>query len=152
MSSFPDISRLQQLSAVELKSFWLAHLGGSMPAHLPKFMLPRLLAYRLQVQQFGGLSKAAAHFLDQIADDMAAGREPALPYPVDQKLKPGSVIVREHDGVHHRVMVLEEGYAWSGKTYGSLSAVAKAITGTSWNGQRFFGLKEKRHTASEVLA
>ena len=75
-----------------------------------------------------------------------------MPYPGNQRLKPGSVIVREHDGVDHRVMVLDEGYAWNGKTFGSLSSVARAITGTNWNGQRFFGLKEKRAGAEGAAA
>jgi hypothetical protein len=143
MSAMLDINRLQEFSTTELQSLWRTHLGGAMPTHLPKFLLPRVLAYRLQVQQHGGFSKAATRFLDQIADDLEAGREPMMPYPNDQKLKPGSVIVREHDGVHERVMVLEDGYAWNGKTFGSLSSVAKAITRTNWNGQRFFGLKGK---------
>ena len=63
---------------------------------------------------------------------------------MEQRLKPGVVIMREHNGVHQRVMVLDEGFAWNGKSFGSLSAVAKAITGTNWNGQRFFGLDRKR--------
>jgi hypothetical protein len=95
------------------------------------------------VQQTGGLSKAASRFLDQVAIDLEAGREPSLPYPAEQRLKPGVVIMREHNGVHQRVMVLDEGFAWNGKSFGSLSAVAKAITGTNWNGQRFFGLDRK---------
>jgi hypothetical protein len=152
MNALPDISRLQHLSSADLETAWRRHLGGSVPAHLPRVMLARLLAYRLQVQQHSGLSKATTRFLDQIADDLEAGREPAMPYPNDQKLKAGSVIVREHDGVHQRVMVLGDGYAWNGKTYGSLSAVAKAITGTNWNGQRFFGLKEKQVAAAGATA
>ncbi len=88
-------------------------------------------------------AKAAVKFLDGIAADLAAGRDPEVPYPEDRRLKPGTFLVREHGGVQHRVMVLEEGYAWNGKTFASLSAVAKAITGTNWNGQRFFGLDRK---------
>jgi hypothetical protein len=137
------MQNIQDLSSTELETFWRTHLGGAAPVHLPRFLLHRLLAYRLQVQEHGGLTKPATRFLDQIADDLAAGQEPAMPYPDEQRIKPGSVIVREHDGVHHRVMVLAEGYAWNGKTFGSLSSVARAITGTNWNGQRFFGLKGK---------
>ncbi len=102
-----------------------------------------MLAYRLQVQRFGDLPKSAVKFLDGIAADLAAGKDPDVPYPEDRRLKPGAVLVREHGGGQHRVMVLEEGYAWNGKTFASLSAVAKAITGTNWNGQRFFGLDRK---------
>lgn len=59
-------------------------------------------------------------------------------------LRPGTVLVREHAGALHRVMVLKEGFAWNGQTYPSLSRVARAITGTSWNGPRFFGLDKSR--------
>jgi hypothetical protein len=152
MSNTIDITKLQEASIAELGSIWRIHLGGTVPVHLPKFLLFKLLAYRLQVQQHGGLPKSIGRYLDQIADDLVAGRVPNMPYPNDQKLKAGSVIVREHDGVHQRVMVLEDGYAWNGKTFGSLSAVAKAITGTNWNGQRFFGLKEKRVDVARASA
>lgn len=102
-----------------------------------------MLACRLQVQRFGDLPKSAVKFLDRIASDLAAGKDPEVPYPEDRRLKAGAVLVREHDGMQHRVMVLEEGCAWNGKTFASLSAVAKAITGTNWNGQRFFSLDRK---------
>jgi hypothetical protein len=59
-------------------------------------------------------------------------------------LKSGALLVRERKGRMERVMVLEEGYAWNGAVYRSLSQVAKAITGTNWNGHRFFGLKPRR--------
>ena len=109
--------------------------------------MARLFAYRLQVQRSGDLSKKALGFLQRIAAEIEAGKNPEVPYPDDRRLKPGSVLVREHDGVQHRVMVLSEGYAWGGKTFASLSAVAKAITGTNWNGQRFFGLDKGRMKA-----
>jgi hypothetical protein len=142
----PDLSKLPDLSFNELDTLWRTYLGGTVPKQLPKFLQSRMLAYSLQVQQTGGLSKAATRSLDQAAIDLEAGREPSLPYPAEQRLKPGIVIMREHDGVHQRVMVLDEGFAWNGKTYGSLSAVAKAMTGTNWNGQRFFGLDRKLAT------
>jgi Protein of unknown function (DUF2924) len=140
---FPDLSNLPELSVSELDTLWRTYLGGAMPKQLPKFLQSRMLAYSLQVQQTGGLSKMTSRFLDHAAIDLKAGREPLLPYPAEQRLKPGIVIVREHNGVHQRVMVLDEGFAWNGKSFGSLSAVAKAITGTNWNGQRFFGLDRK---------
>jgi hypothetical protein len=131
------------LTAAELEKLWRPHFNERVPVHLPKSLLSRLLAYRLQVDQQDGLSKMASRFLDQVAIDLEAGREPSLPYPAEQRLKPGTVIMREHDGVHQRVMVLDEGFAWNGKSFTSLSAVAKAMTGTNWNGQRFFGLDRK---------
>jgi hypothetical protein len=139
----PDLSELPELSVNELDALWRTYLGGTMPKQLPKFLQSRMLAYRLQVQKTGGMSKMTSRFLDQVAIDLEAGREPSLPYPSEQRLKPGIVIMREYNGVQQRVMVLDEGFAWNGRTYGSLSAVAKAMTGTNWNGQRFFGLDRK---------
>jgi hypothetical protein len=144
-----DLARLLEMSAIELQGAWRSHLGGLPLDHLPKFLLARLLAYRLQVQQFGDLSKATAVLLDRIACDLDEGRQPTIPYPNERRVKPGSVLVREQEGAQQRVMVLDEGYAWNGKTYSSLSAVAKAITGTNWNGQRFFGLDRKSERAGQ---
>ncbi len=131
------------MPAAELEAVWKTQLGGACPSDLPKFLLARLLVYRLQAHKLGDLSKAAAKFLDDVEADLEAGREPKVPYPDERRLKPGSVLVREHDGAQQRVMVLDEGFAWNGKTFASLSAVAKAITGTNWNGQRFFGLDRR---------
>lgn len=141
-----DIASLPQMTAVELQTAWRSHVGGTPPSGLPKSLFARLLAYRMQVQCRGDLPRAAIRFLDGIADDVKAGKDPKVPYPEDRNLKLGSVLVREHDGTQHRVMVLNEGYAWDGKTFASLSAVARAITGTNWNGQRFFGLDRKKNT------
>ena len=139
-----DLARLPGMTAAELETVWRSHLGGSPSARLPKSLVARLFAYRIQVQCSGDLSKQALGFLQRIAAEIEAGNDPEVPYPADRRLKPGSVLVREHDGVQHRVMVLDECYVWSGKTFASLSAVAKAITGTNWNGQRFFGLDKSR--------
>ena len=139
-----DLARLRGMTAAELETVWRRHLGGSPSARLPKSLVARLFAYRLQVQRSGHLTKQALGFLQRIAAEIEAGKNPDVPYPDERRLKPGSFLIREHDGVQHRVMVLDEGYAWSGKTFASLSAVAKAITGTNWNGQRFFGLDKSR--------
>ena len=65
-------------------------------------------------------------------------------------LTPGTVLVREWDRKSHRVMVLADGFAWNGQTYESLSKIAFAITGTRWNGPRFFGLRDKQAPTSEA--
>ena len=113
------------------------------PDHLPKSLLAKLLAYRLQEQQQGGLSKKAIAYLKRVETDLRESRAPETPYPEEQKLKPGCQLLREHEGIDHRVNVIDGGFEWQGKTYLSLSSVAKAITGTNWNGHRFFGLKTK---------
>lgn len=143
-----DLARLPQMTADELQVAWRSHLGGLPPSGVPKSLFARLLAHRVQIQCCDDLSRTTVRFLDGIAADLEAGKDPELPYPEDRRLKPGSVLVREHDGIHHRVMVLDEGYAWSGKAFASLSAVAKAITGTNWNGQRFFGMDRKKNARS----
>ena len=142
-----DLERLPGMTTAELETIWRSHLGGSPSARLPKSLVARLFAYRLQVQRSGDLSKQAMGFPQRIAAEIEAGKNPEVPYPEDRRLKPGSVLVREHEGLQLRVMVLDEGYAWSGKTFASLSAVAKAITGTNWNGQRFFGLDKSKGKA-----
>ena len=62
----------------------------------------------------------------------------------EPRLRPGTVLMREHCGVRHTVTVTPDGFIWHDRNYPSLSAVARAITGTSWNGRRFFGLRMKR--------
>jgi hypothetical protein len=96
------------------------------------------------------LSKRALAYLKVIESDLRNGRVVETPYLDEQKLKPGCQLVREHEGIDHRVTVVESGYDWNGTTFGSLSSVAKAITGTNWNGYRFFGLKAKAQTSAEV--
>jgi Protein of unknown function (DUF2924) len=134
---------LTNLAAAELEKLWRLHLSERVPDHLPRSLLSRLLAYRLQVEQRGELSKKTIAYLRVIEADIRAGKESETPYPSEQKLKPGCQLRREHEGVHHCITILDGGYEWESKTYPSLSSVAKAITGTNWNGHRFFGLKTK---------
>lgn len=143
--SLVDLSSLPSMSVEQLAQIWRREFGRSAPARLPKSLLMRLLAYRLQAQEHGDLSRESIRMLDRIADELEQDRDrdEVIGPVLDSRLKPGSVLVREHNGEMHRVMVLAEGYAWKGWTYPSLSAVARAITGTTWNGYAFFGLKEK---------
>ncbi|MDP8996456.1 MAG: DUF2924 domain-containing protein [Pseudomonadota bacterium] len=143
---------LTNSTAAELEKLWRLHLSEKVPDHLPKSLLAKLLAYRLQEQQRGGLSKRAITYLKAIEIDLRNGNVPEAPYPEEQRLKPGCQLLREHGGIDHRVTVLEGGYQWNSKTYPSLSSVAKAITGTNWNGHRFFGLKTKVPSSAEVVS
>jgi hypothetical protein len=118
-------------------------------AHLPRRLLFAILAYRLQADQLGDLAPDTVRLLRQIA--AAGGTKHALRLTSEfdrrqAELKSGTVLMREWNGQPHRVMVLDEGFAWNGKTYDSLSKVAFAITGTKWNGPRFFGLRDKPST------
>jgi len=129
-----------------LRRHWRAHLGGEPPTHLPRWLLMRVLAYRLQSDAFGGLDKSIRRILRSEKDDDAAApfdrRAPQTREGVG--LKAGALLVREWKGRLERVMMLEEGFVWNGQTFGSLSQIAKAMTGTNWNGHRFFGLRRGR--------
>jgi Protein of unknown function (DUF2924) len=139
---------LTNLPAAELEKLWRLHFNERIPVQLPKSLLTRLLAYRLQVEKQGGLSKKTIAYLKVIAADIREGKESETPYPTEQKLKVGCQLRREHEGIHHCVTILADGFEWEGKTYPSLSSVAKAITGTNWNGHRFFGFKAKVQLAA----
>ena len=146
-----QIFDLSGLPATELEKTWQHHLSDRVPDHLPRSLLSRLLAYRLQVEQHGGQSKKTLAYLKAIESDLRGGRTPETPYPDEQKLKPGCQLIREHEGIDHRVTVIDGGYEWNSKNFKSLSAVAKAITGTNWNGHRFFGLKAKAKSFAEAI-
>ena len=126
---------------------WRNHLGGTPPAHLPRWLLARVLAQRVQVATLGDLDRATLRMIRQAKGGDGDGSDIRLFAPRDPAtrdgigLKAGALLVREWNGAPQRVMVLEKGFAWNGKSYASLSQVAKAITGTSWNGHRFFGLR-----------
>jgi hypothetical protein len=85
-----------------------------------------------QEQAFGGLDRESLMFLDGLARRGVSPR---------RHLKPGTVLVRDYQGERHTVTVGREGFEWQGTTYPSLSAIARAITGTAWSGPRFFALR-----------
>ena len=145
-----SVDHVLAMSSEQLSRTWRNVVGKPAPVNLSKLLSARLLAYRLQVDQHGDLAKDAVRLLDGIADDLAAGKTPDIKPPIERRLKPGTVLIREHQGVQHRLMVLDEGYAWQGRTFASVSSAAKAITGTNWNGNTFFGLSEKK-AATKML-
>jgi hypothetical protein len=134
-----EIARLRGLDLQSLQARWRTMFGRRAPAHLPKHLLLRIVAYRLQADRHGDLDQATVRSLDRLAK---AGASRSAPLPEAGSVRPGTLLVREWDGVLHRVMALDEGYAWNGTSYRSLSQVARAITGTRWSGPRFFGLRE----------
>jgi hypothetical protein len=105
-----------------------------------------VIAYRIQADRFGGLDHETKQVLDLTVAKKTGAAMSARLASFDQKrteLSPGTVLVREWDRQWQRVMVTADGFAWNGQTYDSLSKVAFAITGTKWNGPRFFGLRDK---------
>jgi hypothetical protein len=104
------------------------------PAGLTKDIMARMIAYRLQEEAFGGLDPETVRLLDRLA----RGEKPN---ELNRRLKAGTVLVREYQGERHTVTVVPDGFVWQDTTYSSLSTIARAITGTAWNGPRFFGLR-----------
>ena len=135
-----SVVSLSGLSADQLRLQWRNHLGGIAPAHIAGWLLMRVLAYRIQATAFGDLDRAILRHLREIRDEafeLGDARPFATRGPTTREgvgLKSGALLVREWNSRLERVMVLDDGYAWNGGVYRSLSQVAKAITGTSWNG------------------
>jgi hypothetical protein len=138
-----EIARLRDLDIGTLRMRWQTAFGRKPPGHLPRHLLYRVLAYRLQAQQLGDLDAESQRLLDQSETAETAGRQSARAVGPTTSLRPGTVLGREWNGQMQRVAVVAEGFAWNGKTFRSLSAVALAITGTRWNGPKFFGLRER---------
>jgi hypothetical protein len=108
--------------------------GRTPPADLSKDLLGRMIAWRLQERAFGGLDRESLTFLDSLARHGGSPR---------RQLKPGTVLVRDYRGQRHTVTVAPNGFDWQGTIYPSLSAIARAITGTAWSGPRFFALARR---------
>lgn len=138
------VDELQNLDMNALRRRWRTEFGRSAPNNLPKKILFQLLVYRVQAEAHGDLRPETVQFLNTVARDKAVPLAD-VSQPNNGRLKLGTVLVREHGGANQRVEVMNGGFAWNGTTYSSLSQVAKAITGTAWNGPRFFGLRERRN-------
>src|ERR1700729_2586983 len=141
-----EIAHLRDLDLTGLRSRWQGVFQRRAPTHLTRHLLFAIIAYRLQADRFGDLDHATKQMLDGTVAKEAGPDVSARLASFDQKrtkLTPGTVLVREWDRQSQRVMVLVDGFAWNGQTFDSLSKVAFAITGTKWNGPRFFGLRDK---------
>jgi hypothetical protein len=124
-----EIERVRSLSPAALRRRWQAEFGRPPPSSLTVDLLRRMIANRIQEEAFGTLDRATLKLLDGLA-----GRARRR----DRNLKIGTVLVRDYQGRRHTVTVAPDGYVWEGQPYSSLSAIARAITGTVWNGPRFF--------------
>lgn len=144
-----EIAQLRSLDVAGLRSRWRTIFRRRAPSHLSRHLLFRLLAYRLQADRLGDLDAQTFRFLDRSGSPIDAGKLAAEFNQRRTDLKAGTVLVREWDGQLHRVMVLADGFAWNDKIYPSLSKVAFAMTGTRWNGPRFFGLRDKPSTEGQ---
>ena len=147
-----EIAHLRDLDLRGLRARWKSMLRQQAPPHLPRHLLLAVLAYRLQANELGDLDPTTARLLRQIAIGGGTIKTSRLMDEFGRRrteFKPGTVLMREWNAQAYRVMVVDGGFAWNGKTYDSLSKVAFAITGTNWNGPRFFGLRDKTYAEAK---
>jgi hypothetical protein len=133
-----ELARIAAMNINELRSLWREREGSEPSSGFSKDLLARALAYALQEEQLGGLSKEVKKLL----------ASPDTQADPPRRIKAGSVIVREYGGARHEVFVVEGGFSWQGKTYPSLSAIAKEITGTR-QGRQSQGLGENPLAAGQ---
>jgi hypothetical protein len=141
-----EIAHLRGLDLSGLRARWQSVFQKPAPPHLTRHLLFAIIAYRIQADRFGDLDYITRQVLDRTVAKEAVPAMSARLASFDQKrteLKPGTILVREWDRQSQRVMVMADGFAWNGRTFDSLSKVAFAITGTKWNGPRFFGLRDR---------
>ncbi len=130
-----EIEQIRVMNKDQLRVRWKDLFRKEVPAALTKDLLARMIAYRIQEQAFGGLDRKTEKLLESYANGKIS--------ETSRYLKSGTVVVREYRGVRHTVTIVDGGYVWNDKRFASLSTIAKEITGTSWNGPRFFGLRER---------
>ncbi len=141
-----EIAHLRGLDLKGLRARWQSVFQRPAPSHLPRHLLFAIIAYQIQADRFGDLDHETRQVLDRTDARESGAATSARLVSFDQKrteLTPGTVLVREWERKSQRVMVMADGFAWNGQNYDSLSKVAFAITGTKWNGPRFFGLRDK---------
>jgi DUF2924 family protein len=128
------VDQVRSLGIDALRKRWGMMFGAIPPKGLTKDIVARMIAYRIQEEAFGGLDRETIKLLDRLAH----GQQPS---ELKRRLKPGTILVREYEGTRHTVTVAADGFVWQERTYSSLSTIAQQITGTKWNGPRFFGLR-----------
>ncbi len=138
-----ELARIADMSIDELRQAWRLKARDTPPPALSKDLLARLLAHRLQEEVLGGLEPRLRKLL------LLAGKGGKAPA---RRIKVGSVVVRQYQGKLHEVLVVPGGFCWQGQTYPSLSTIARRITGVSWNGPRFFGLRGGAADANDAAS
>jgi hypothetical protein len=137
------IAALKEMAAPDLQRQWQQLFETPPPRYNRRFLESRL-AYRLQELAYGGLKPATVAKLEALGQQLDGGDIAVRRRRADERPISGTKLVREYRGFPHHVTVLHDGYEWEGRPYKSLSAIARAITGTQWNGLVFFGLKSRR--------
>ena len=155
MPNHPNVStridHLEKLSRAELRVLWEREFSEKAPTTLGRDILALGIAYARQERRHGGLAKPVAKELDRLLARVLRDEEAGAPKSATTALpRTGTVLVREWRGTTHHVTVMDDSFSWNGTTYRSLSRIAHAITGTKWNGPRFFGMRDGKGKASEA--
>jgi hypothetical protein len=140
------LAALKTMALPELKAQWRELFGTEPPGYNRRFLESRL-GYRIQELAFGGLKPETIRRLEALGEQFAARNVTSRRVRHDATPIAGTRLIREWQGVEHTVTVLTDGYEWQGRPYRSLSAIARAITGTRWNGPLFFGIRNHRRAA-----
>lgn len=133
------LERLKQLSPDDLRSEWRRYYRSEPPLRIGRDLMTRAVAHMMQEQAFGGLKGPVKRKLKSLMKAIGSGKQTSVTGAA--VLKPGMRLMREWRGRRYDVLILDNGFEFKGRTYQSLSAIAKKITGTHWSGPRFFGLK-----------
>jgi hypothetical protein len=141
MNVLAEVAALPKRPTKELNALWRKYFDND-PPQAGKSYLVRRLAYRLQELAHGGIAPKANELLNTMAN--ASDGKSAKPLEPGTTLTPGTRLIREWQGMEHFVTVLDQGFEYQGRKFRSLSAVAKAITGTHWSGPAFFGMKRSK--------
>jgi Protein of unknown function (DUF2924) len=134
-----EVGRIGAMNKAELRSVWRIKYKSDPPRAFGPDLLRRSLAYRLQEEAFGGLPARTKRELDHLI--ALLNKKPTSRIELPRRIKPGAVLIREWRDKVVRVTVVENGFLFEGKTFSSLSEIALLVTGTKWNGPRFFGLR-----------
>jgi hypothetical protein len=133
-----QLGRLADVTTRDLRAAWQRYYRTAPPPRLSRDLLIRGIAWKVQETAYGGLSQVTRRRLRSLAKQLAAGRSVAAASP--PTLRPGTRLVREWRGRVHTVTLIDDGFEYNGRSWSSLSQIAKAITGVHWSGPRFFGL------------
>ena len=129
-----EIAQLRELDVSTLRARWRVIFRKDAPFHLPRHLLMRVLAYRLQADRLGDLDAESQRLLDSSTSPQQASARVTEARRRQIRLRPGTILARKWKGQMQRVSVMADGFAWNGTTYSSLSRIGGAITGTRWNG------------------
>jgi hypothetical protein len=137
---------LKSMPTLELKKQWRQLFETEPPAFNRRYLESRL-AYRIQELAYGGLKPETVRRLEKLGEELDGGSKAKRQIRADSRPISGTRLIREYQRIEHCVTVRDNDFEYQGRPYKSLSAIARAITGTQWNGLTFFGLKNRRRTA-----